>query len=69
MKSAFFSRNLSGATWQREPFSPSGERIFSEAVHFGPEVFSNRGKSPGSVMILVPPTRAVLNLLGYGCAP
>jgi hypothetical protein len=40
MKSGYFPANLSSARWQREPFSLSGAPIFSEAVHFGFEVFS-----------------------------
>ena len=39
MKSGLFSANLSGAKRQRGAFSLSGERIFSEAVHFDFEVF------------------------------
>ena len=35
-----FSANLSGATQQRGPFPIPREPIFSEAVHFGLDVFS-----------------------------
>ena len=40
MKSGLYSVNLSSAIGQRRSFSLSGEPIFSEAVHFGPDVFS-----------------------------